>query len=144
MSRNDIEFLRFIASSPDGVASEEALAAQFGEEDSLARRSSLVKASMIEAADYADPNADPDFPRFFHATAYRLTIHGKDALAAEEQLAQEVARKAAQDAAKEETRKAERAEDIRRSKKQFYLGHLLTFLTGVAVGLVVAWITHLW
>lgn len=97
MLKQEIAFLQFISSQSGGVSSEEALAERFGKEDSLARCNALMRASLIEAAEYADQVADPDFFRPFHVSAYRLTIQGKDALAAEEKLAKQAAERDSED-----------------------------------------------
>ena len=73
-----------------------------------------------------------------------ITVDGLRALAAEEQLVEREAAKHAEEVAKEETRKAERAEDVRWRKKSLLLGLVIGFISGVATTVLGVWLSHIW
>ena len=128
LSEYSFAVLAFIANGAGGRASAEALNARFGQ----ARVNDLIRKKLIEPAEYA---GDPERP--FHASAWRLTPAGWDALKAHQDAIEKERQTKAEKAREKEEDRAYATKEKGKDHRHNYLVAVFQALLTFALGLLV-------
>lgn len=137
LDSEDIRVLSFLRSQPDGACAWQLLRETFGQDIAfLERLNALAGEGLVkpDKFDFVGFDGEPTFR--MTATEYRLSVEGRRALEeAVDQRRREIEQKAAEEA-KEKTRRAERAQDIRRQIALAVIGWIVGFISGYLIRMV--------